>query len=359
MILHGQGMAEARKKVILVDDNPINLKIARNTLIGKYDVFTVPSAARLFELLEKTLADIILLDIMMPEMSGYDAIKLLKNNPKTADIPVIFLTSKSDANSELEGFALGAVDFISKPFSPQLLMKRVDVHVLVESQKKELKHKNQHLLYLAEEKIEEAKELQNAILKTMSDLVEYRDNVTWDHAERSEFFLKLLTEEMIRQNVYCKEVKDWDMIKFFQSSQLHDVGKIAIRDNILMKPAKLTAEEFNEMKRHTFFGEKVIEMIQESTRESVFLTHAKIMAGTHHEKWDGTGYPKGIAGKNIPLQGRLLALVDVYDALISERPYKKALPPEDAVKVIKQGSGTHFDPALVEVFAVLADYFLE
>jgi putative two-component system response regulator len=128
------------------------------------------------------------------------------------------------------------------------------------------------------------------------------------------------------------------------------VGKIAIRDNILMKPAKLTAEEFNEIKKHTYYGEKVIEKIQESTKESVFLTHAKIMAGTHHEKWDGTGYPRGIAGSDIPLQGRLLALVDVYDALISERPYKKPLPPDGALEIIKQGSGNHFDPALVEVF---------
>jgi len=352
-------MPGTRKKVILVDDNPINLKLARNTLMGAYDVYTVPSAAKLFELLGKTMADIILLDVMMPEMSGYDAIKVLKSNPKTANIPVIFLTSKSDTNSELEGFVLGAVDFVSKPFSPQLLLKRIDVHVLVESQKKELAQVNRNLQYLVEDKIEEAKELQAAILKTMSNLVEYRDNATWDHVERSEFFLKLLTEEMIRQNVYSDEIKDWDMKQFYQSSQLHDVGKIAIRDNILIKPARLTAEEFNEMKRHTFFGEKIIEKIQESTKENAFLTHAKIMAGTHHEKWNGTGYPRGIAGKNIPLQGRLLALVDVYDALISERPYKKPLPPEEALEIIIQGSGTQFDPALVKTFTVMARYFLE
>jgi len=352
-------MAETRKKVILVDDNPINLKLARNTLMGKYDVFTVPSAAKLFELLEKTLADIILLDVMMPEMNGYDAIKVLKNNPRTADIPVIFLTSKSDANSELEGFVQGAVDFVSKPFSPQLLLKRVDVHVLVESQKKELEHINRNLQHLVEEKTDEIQELQNAILKTMSNLVEYRDDVTGGHVERSEQFLKLLTEEMIRRNVYSDDVKDWDMKLFFQSSQLHDVGKIAIKDNILLKPAKLTAEEFNEMKRHTFFGEKVIEKIQESTKESVFLTHAKIMAGTHHEKWDGTGYPRGIAGSNIPLQGRLLALVDVYDALISERPYKKPFSADEALEIIKQGSGVQFDPALVEIFVAIAQDFPE
>jgi len=327
--------------------------------MGKYDVFTVPSAEKLFELLEKTLADIILLDVMMPEMSGYDAIKVLKSNPRTADIPVIFLTSKSDTNSELEGFIHGAVDYVSKPFSPQLLLKRVDVHVLVESQKKELEHINQNLQQLVEEKTKEVRNLQNAILKTMSNLVEYRDDVTGNHVERSEFLLRLLTEEMIKQNVYADEIKNWDFKFFPQSAQLHDVGKIAIRDDILMKPAKLTVDEFNEMKKHTYFGEKVIEKIQESAMESVFLTHAKIMAGTHHEKWDGSGYPKGIAGPEIPLQGRLMAIVDVYDALISERPYKKPFTQEQSLQIIKEGSGVHFDPALVEIFTAAIQRFPE
>jgi len=352
-------MPDIRKRVILVDDNPINLKLARNTLMGKYDVFTVPSAEKLFELLEKTLADLILLDVMMPEMSGYDAIKVLKSNPRTANIPVIFLTSKSDTNSELEGFIHGAVDYVSKPFSPQLLLKRVDVHVLVESQKKELEHINKNLQQLVDEKTMEIQSLQNAILKTMSNLVEYRDDVTGNHVERSELLLRLLTEEMIRQNVYADEVKNWDFKFFPQSAQLHDVGKIAIKDDILLKPAKLTVDEFNEMKKHTFFGEKVIEKIQESAMESVFLTHAKIMAGTHHEKWDGSGYPRGIAGLEIPLQGRLMAIVDVYDALVSERPYKKPFSQDQSLKIIKEGSGVHFDPALVEIFTAAVQHFPE
>jgi len=350
-------MSEDRKKVILVDDNPINLKLARNTLMSKYDVFTVPSAEKLFSLLEKTLPDIILLDVMMPEMSGYDAIKVLKGDERTADIPVIFLTSKSDTNSELEGFVQGAVDYVSKPFSPQLLLKRVDVHVLVESQKKELEHINKNLQQLVEEKTAEIVELQNAVLKTMSNLVEYRDDVTGGHVERSQHLLKLLTDEMLNQKVYDEELASWDIKLFLQSAQLHDVGKIAIRDNILMKPAALTIEEFDEMKKHTSFGEKVIEKIQESARESVFLTHAKIMAGTHHERWDGSGYPRGIAGANIPLQGRLMALVDVYDALVSERPYKKAFTQDQALQIIKQGSGAQFDPALVDIFATAVRNF--
>jgi len=344
-------MLEERQKIILVDDNPINLKLARNTLMGKYDVFTVPTAEKLFQLLEKTLPDIILLDVLMPGMSGYEAIKILKENKRTADIPVIFLTSKSDTSSELEGFVQGAVDYVSKPFSPQLLQKRVDVHVLVESQKKELKHINDNLQKLVDEKTEEIQELQNAVLKTMTNLVEYRDDVTGSHIERTERFLNLLVKEMLRLGLYMEELKTWDIKLFVKSAQLHDVGKIAIRDNILLKPGPLTTDERLEMEKHTTFGETVIEKIQESAKESVFLTHAKIMAGTHHEKWDGSGYPRGISNTNIPLQGRLMAVVDVYEALISDRPYKKAISSEEALAIIRKESGSHFDPALVEVFS--------
>ena len=348
---------QERKKVILVDDNPINLKLARNTLMGTYDVFTVPSAIKLFQVLEKILPDIILLDVLMPEMSGYEAISLLKKNALTADIPVIFLTSKSETASELEGFTLGAVDYITKPFSPQLLLKRVDVHVLVESQKRELKHINENLMHIVEEKTGAVLELQKVVLNTVSNLVECRDDVTGGHIERTERFLRLLVEEMIRRGVYGDVLDTWDVALVLQSAQLHDVGKIAIRDNILMKPGPLTKEEFEEMKKHSSFGETVIEKIQESAHESVFLTNAKIMAGTHHEKWDGTGYPRGIAGAAIPLQGRLMAVVDVYDALISERPYKKAFPYDQAVQIILDGSGTQFDPALMDVFTAASKRF--
>ncbi|MDR2019459.1 MAG: HD domain-containing protein [Treponema sp.] len=160
---------------------------------------------------------------------------------------------------------------------------------------------------------------------------------------------------MTAWGIYRDILDTWDINLFLQSSKLHDVGKIAIRDSILLKPGPLTREEFEEMKKHTVFGETVIEKIQQNARESIFLTHARIMAGTHHEKWDGTGYPRGLAGSNIPLQGRLMAFVDVYDALISDRPYKKAFPPEEAVKIISDGCGTQFDPELKNVFLAAAE----
>jgi putative two-component system response regulator len=293
----------------------------------------------------------------MPEMSGYEAIKILKSKPQTADIPVIFLTSKSDPHSELEGFIQGAVDYVSKPFSPQLLLKRVDVHVLVESQKKELQHYAETLEKRVSEKTQEVVQLQSAVLRAMANLVESRDDVTGGHVERTERFLKIMLEEMIKQKTYQDILENWNLNIILKSAQLHDVGKIHIRDSILLKPGALTDEEWEEMKKHTTFGENVIKKIQEDAKESEFLTHAKTMAGTHHERWDGSGYPYGMAGSNIPLEGRLMAIVDVYDALISERPYKKPFSVEQAMHIIKSESGTQFDPALVEVFSIAALYF--
>ena len=352
-------MAQNRKKVIVVDDNPVNLKFARNTLMDAYDVYTVPGAEKMFELMEKITPNIILLDVLMPGMSGHDAIRVLKEEPRTAGIPVVFLTSKSDPESELIGFNLGAADYISKPFSPPILLKRVEVLLLMESQKADLRNINENLQEMVEEKTREVVDLQNAVLKTMGNLVEYRDDVTGGHIERTEFLLSILMDEMQKKNVYNEIIKTWDVKLFIRSAHLHDVGKIAIRDNILLKPGALTPEERAEMQKHTTFGEKIIDQIIQDAKENDFLMHAKILAGYHHEKWDGTGYHRSLAGENIPLQGRLMAIVDVYDALVSVRPYKKPFPPEEALEFIKNGSGTHFDPKIVDVFVNSAHRFIE
>jgi putative two-component system response regulator len=339
-----------RKKVVLVDDNPVNLKLARNTLMEQYDVFTIPSADKLFQLLDRIVPDLILLDVLMPLMNGYEVINALKADPRTANIPVIFLTSKADAISELEGFTLGAVDYISKPFSPQLLLKRVEVHLLLESQKRELEQLDRNLYHRGDEKNGAILELQNAVIVSLSSLVSYRTDISGERIKRMERLLRVLTGEMRRQGLYRDILETWDLELFFQSAKLHDVGKIMVHDEILLKPGALSPEEFGEVKKHARFGEAVIEGIQKIARESMFLTHAKIMAGTHHEKWDGTGYPRGIGGSNIPLQGRLIALVGVYDALLSDRPYKKALPPGEAIEIIKTGRGTYFEPSLSDIF---------
>jgi len=193
-------------------------------------------------------------------------------------------------------------------------------------------------------------ELQNTILKTVAELVECRDNVTGGHIARTQYYLGLLIKFLLEHGIYAEEVSTWDADLFVLSSQLHDVGKISIKDDILMKPGKLTDEEFEEMKKHTVYGVDIVRRIAENTCENSFLSHAKMLAGSHHEKWDGTGYPLGLEGSAIPLQGRLMAIIDVYDALTNDRQYKKAVTHEQALEIIKDGIGTHFDPLIGAVF---------
>ena len=350
-------MANEMKKIIMVDDDVTNLIVAKNAFADKYDVFTVPSGKKLFQLLEKVTPDMILLDIEMPEMSGYEVIKVLKSSKQTADIPVIFLTGRIDPESEIDGLDMGAIDYITKPFSQQLLLKRIEVHMIVESQKKELQKYSNNLEGIVYEKTRLVFELQNAILKTVAELVECRDNVTGGHIERTQNYLRLLVDALLEKGIYADEILGWDINLFVMSSQLHDVGKISIKDGILMKPGRLSREEFEEMKKHTSYGVDIIRRIEDGTSENAFLKHAEILTGTHHEKWDGTGYPNGYSGQNIPLQGRLMAIVDVYDALTNDRPYKKAYSHEDSLEIIESGTGTHFDPAIVEVFIANGDKF--
>jgi putative two-component system response regulator len=348
-------MRHDRKKILLIDDNPVNLKMARNTLMDLYDVFTVPSAEKLFVFLEKTLPDMILLDVLMPDIDGYEAMKRLMRDERTKRIPVIFLTSKTDMGSEMEGLSLGAVDYIAKPFVPQLLLKRVETHMLMEAQKAELKYINANLERLVDAKTSAVLELQNAVLATVGELVECRDDVTGEHVERTSRTMRRLVNGMMERDVCLDALASWDIELFLQSSQLHDVGKISIHDSILLKPAKLTEDEFDEMKKHAIFGEEIIDRIQKNTRENTFLTHAKIMAGSHHEKWDGSGYPRGISGENIPLQGRIMAIADVYDALVSRRPYKAPFSHDKAMRIMADSRGSHFDPAILDVFVAVSD----
>ena len=345
-------MESNRETIIIVDDDITNLTVGKNNLSGSYNVFTAPSGKKMFMLLEKVAPELILLDIDMPEEDGYTVIKKLKDSKDTAHIPVIFLTAKIDPESEIKGLDLGAVDYITKPFSPELLKKRVELHIQFRKQKQALLNYNRDLESEVDKKTRAVFELQNAILNTVAELVECRDSVTGGHIERTQHYLGLLVDFLLEHNIYSEELASWDIDLFIMSSQLHDVGKISIKDDILMKPDRLTDEEFEEMKKHTLFGVDIIKRIEESTPESEFLRFAEICAGTHHEQWNGEGYPYGLKGHDIPLQGRLMAVVDVYDALTNDRPYKKAFSHEEAVKIIREGAGTHFDPLIVETFLI-------
>ncbi|MCL2067939.1 MAG: response regulator [Treponema sp.] len=350
-------MTTGQKTIFLVDDDITNLTMGNDTLSKFYNVFTFDSGRRLMKMLEKHIPDLILLDVEMPEMNGYEVIRLLKNAGKTINIPVIFLTSHSDMENELKGLSLGAVDYIIKPFSPPLLLKRIEIHLLVDAQKRELINFNNNLQGMVEEKTRTVVELKNAVLKTMAELVDCRDDITGGHIERTQYYLSILLDALKSDGLYAEETSTWDMDFILQSAQLHDVGKIAISDNILKKQGRLTGEEFEEIKLHVTFGEMIIEKIKENTTEHIFLDQAKTLVSTHHEKWNGTGYPRGLKGKEIPLLGRLMAIADVYDALVSERPYKKPISHEQAVNIISTDNGIFFDPSLIGIFLGVSDKF--
>ena len=350
-------MSDDKKTLILVDDNITNLTIGKSALSDLYAVFTVPSGEKLFPVLKRVIPDMILLDVSMPFMDGYDVIKVLKENENTKDIPVIFLTAKNDTGSELEGLSLGAVDYIAKPFSVPLLKKRIEVHLLIEEQKKELKNYNDNLQKMVAKKTSALLELQDAVLSTVSEIVECRDVVTGNHIERTQRYLGILIDALRKDGLYTEVIDNWNMKFLLPSAQLHDVGKIYIKDTILNKPGKLSMDEFEEMKKHAEYGRQIIEKIEAKTKENDFLRHAKIFAETHHENWNGTGYPHGLSGETIPLEGRLLAIADVYDALVSERPYKTAFSHEEAINIIITERGRKFDPALIEVFEKVKDSF--
>ncbi|MDR3214402.1 MAG: response regulator [Azoarcus sp.] len=348
---------QLRHTVAIVDDNVTNLKIARAMLSEHYNTYALPSAQVMFDLLQKVTPDLILLDIEMPEINGYEAISKLKTDARLCRIPVIFLTSRNDEGSELEGLSLGAIDYVTKPFSAALLLKRIKNHLLIVAQEKELEDYNKNLTAMVDQKTKKIADLQFGILNVIAELVEFRDKKTGGHIERTQLYLNLLVEQMLADGIYHDEVSSWDLTFLIPSAQLHDVGKIAISDAILNKPGKLTNEEFTIMKTHVDRGVEAIERIEKETQEHSFLGHAKCFAGYHHEKWDGSGYPHGLAGKDIPLQGRLMAVSDVYDALISARPYKDPMPLDMAKSIILEGEGKHFDPAVIDVFRRVADGF--
>jgi putative two-component system response regulator len=331
------------KTIFVVDDNDTNLVAAKSALEGTYRTLTIPSAARLFKLAEKITPDLILLDVEMPECDGFTAMEKMKDDPILANVPVIFLTAVQDSSAEIRGFELGAVDFISKPFSPPILLKRIESHIETD---KIIKNSQASL-----------RNIQNAMLSVIAELVENRDKVTGGHIERTQQYLSILVNELIRTGVYSDTISKWDLNLLLPSAQLHDVGKITISDLILNKPAKLTDEEFRIIKTHAAEGERIIDEIMDKTDDDGFLMHAKMFAGYHHEKWNGTGYPNNLSGTDIPLEGRIMAIADVYDALVSARPYKKPFTHEKAVEIMINDSGTHFDPTLIDVFKNISEDF--
>ena len=350
LIIHAEGEIILEKTIFIVDDNDTNLTMAKDALKNHYRVMTLPSAVKMFALLEKVTPDLILLDIEMPEMDGFEALEKLKSQSAYEDIPVIFLTSMTDTKIEVRGFEMGVVDFMTKPFSAPVLINRIKTHLNIDELIRERTSQLQH-------KTDQLQSLQNSIVYVLADMVENRDHDTGGHVERTSTYIRILVDAMLERGVYADELKEIDMDMLISSVRLHDMGKISISDIVLNKPGKLTPDEYAIMKTHTMEGEHFIDQIVYRTEDVEFLHNAKLFAGYHHERWDGNGYPRGLKGTDIPLQGRIMAIADVYDALISERPYKKAYTTEQAVSIIMDNAGKQFDPVIADVFYQVKDQF--
>ncbi|MCL1957723.1 MAG: response regulator, partial [Fibromonadales bacterium] len=270
------------KTIFVVDDSDTCLSKVEEVLESQYRVMTLPSAAKMFAMLEKITPDLILLDIAMPEMDGYTALRILKDNPKTANIPVIFLTGQADVMVEAHSFDLGVIDFIVKPFSALVLLNRVKMHMDMDGVVRE---RTEHL----EKKTKQMESLYDNIISILADVVESRDHSTGGHIERTTIQTKILIDAMLERNVYADEIKSWNSDLVASSARLHDIGKIAVPDSILNKPDKLNDEEYEIMKKHVTAGEHIIDKIISKTKEESFWNKAKIFASYHHERWDGTG----------------------------------------------------------------------
>jgi len=354
-----ESISEQKPCIFLVDDNIVNLNMGKSALQQKYTVITIPSGEKLFAALNKLMPDLILLDVEMPGMNGYDTIKGLKINPDTANIPVIFLTAKNANEDELLGLQLGAVDYITKPFSQPILLKRVELHLLLQSQKDMIREYSGNLIGLVNERTDDIAALQNAVIMWAAEVIEFRDSETGQHVERVQKYLEILINAMIHMEIYTSEVMTWDNDAFLKSALLHDVGKIKIRDDLLLKTTRLTDDELLNMKLHSLYGKTLLENLQNRVPNQTFLEYAQVLAHRHHERWDGTGYPDGLKGDEIPLQARMMSIADVYDALVSDRPYKNACSHEEAIQIIAEGRGTQFDPNLTDLFLSLSDMIKE
>lgn len=347
--------------VLIVDDEPVNIKILSELLSSEYAIRAAKNGEKALKIINSSEPpDLVLLDIVMPGMDGYEVCKKIKSNPDTHDIPVIFLTAKTNRKDEEKCFTLGASDFITKPISPPIVHARVNSQMQMKKVRDFLVDKNEFLEKEVSKRTAELSHIQDVTIFALASLAETRDNETGGHIKRTQHYVRLLAEGLSEHPRLKDHLTEKIIDLYFKTAPLHDIGKVGIPDHILLKPGKLTAEEFEIMKSHTRIGRNAILNAEKFLKAPApFLFYAREMAFTHHEKWNGTGYPMKISGDHIPLSGRIMAVADVYDALITERVYKSAVPHDEAVKIIKEESGKHFDPAVVDVFLDVAGKFRE
>lgn len=344
--------------VMIVDDVPENLMLLVNTLQDQeYKIKALPSGRMAIDSAFKNPPDLILLDVMMPDIDGYDVCRILKSDKRFEEIPIIFISALTESFDKIKAFEVGGVDYVSKPFDSNEVKARVKVHLTLRLLQNKLYNYNRKLKNIVEEQVKEISEGQLAIISAMTRLAEARDDDTGKHIERTQTFCKLLAQELQKKEEFKSIIDDDFIYNIYHASPLHDIGKISIPDSILLKPDKLTAEEFEIMKTHAEVGRDYLSEAYNKSPKNSFLKMGVEIAGGHHEKFDGSGYPKGLSGIDIPLSARIMALADVYDALRSKRVYKKAFSHEKSVQVIIEGKGKHFDPLIVNAFLKLESNF--
>jgi putative two-component system response regulator len=337
--------------ILVVDDTIENLSLLSCMLKGcGYLVRPVPNGRLALQAARNQKPDLILLDITMPEMDGYEVCRHLKQDSQLREIPVLFISALFQTSEKVKAFEVGGVDYIIKPFQFEEVKARVETHLKLHRLQMSLKDQ-------VEEQVKEITELQMGMIFGLAKLAELRDNDTGKHLERIQILCKFFAEELHKHPKFNKHVDEAYCKWIFHASPLHDIGKVGIADNILLKPGKLTPEEFEIMKTHTTIGFQTLIEVQHRFPNNEFLKMGIKIARSHHEKWDGQGYPDGLMGDNIPLCARIMAIVDVYDAVRSKRVYKPPVSHQKTCDIIQQSSGTHFDPALIEIFTELQNKF--
>ncbi len=345
--------------ILVVDDQPDNLMLMSELLMGQYQVRVAGSGAKALRLAaSEPRPDLVLLDIMMPEMDGYEVCCQLKADPLTAEIPVIFLTGMVSTADEQRGLDLGAVDYITKPISPPVTLARIRAHLKLKANADFLRDKSEYLELEVRRRSRELQAAQDATLEAMATLCDLRDNPHSRHLLRIEQYMRLLADALARREGEAGGL-DLEQIELLaRSAQLHDIGKVAVPDRVLLNPGQLSPEDQLLMQSHTRIGHDALAAAERRLGSPAeFLRYAKEIAYGHHERWDGSGYPRGLRGEQIPLSARLLALIDCYDELTSRHPYHATLAPDEARQQILAASGSHFDPQVVEAFAEVADGF--
>jgi putative two-component system response regulator len=343
-----------KKTILIVDDAPENIDLLNIILCGDYKIKVALTGEKALEIASDAtcLPDLILLDVMMPGMDGYEVCRQLKTSELTRKIPIIFVSALSEPTDESKGFEFGAVDYLTKPVNAPIVRARVRTHLALNDQNKALEEK-------VRIRTDELAHTQDVTIIGFATLAEFRNQETGSHIMRTQQYVRILAQYLMIHSRFSAYLNTDTINLLYKSAPLHDIGKIAVPDRVLLKPGKLTPDEFEEIKLHTVYGRDAILRAEQALGDvrSTFLSIAKEIAYTHHEKWDGSGYPQGLAGDDIPISGRLMALADVYDALTSKRVYKAAFAHEKAVEIIREERGKQFDPEIVDAFLDIEDVF--